>query len=76
MVIGRGLFLSLFGETPRRQGGDLKVISKILCEACGISFYGPRKSNKGADTELIYKFCWSQVGLGRSNAYRFMKHIL
>ena len=42
----------------------------------GFSFYGLRKSDKGADTDLIYNLCWSKVGLGRSNAYRFMKHIL
>ena len=42
----------------------------------GFSFYGLRKSDKGADTDLVYSFCWSKVGLGHSNAYRFMKHIL
>ena len=40
------------------------------------SFDGLGKSDKGADTDLVYSFCWSKVGLGRSNAYRFMKHIL
>ena len=24
----------------------------------GFSFYGPRKSDEGADTDLIYNFCW------------------
>ena len=42
----------------------------------GFSFYCLRKSDEGADTDLVYSFCWSKVGLGHSNAYRFMKHIL
>ena len=25
----------------------------------GFSFYGPRKSDKGADTDLKHNFCWS-----------------
>ena len=24
----------------------------------GFSFYGPRKSDEGGDTDLIYNFCW------------------
>mgnify|MGYP001796792324 FL=1 len=24
----------------------------------GFSSYGPRKSDEGADTDLIYSFCW------------------
>ena len=24
----------------------------------GFSFYGPKKSDEGADTGLIYNFCW------------------
>ena len=24
----------------------------------GFSFYGPRKSDQGGDTDLIYNFCW------------------
>ena len=25
------------------------------------SFYGPRKSDEGADTDLIYNFCWPKA---------------
>ena len=27
----------------------------------GFSFYAPRKSDEGADTDLIYNFCWSNL---------------
>ena len=50
MVIGRGLFFSLFGEIYMRQGGDLQLIS---CEDEEFSLYGPRKSDEGADTDEI-----------------------
>ena len=53
MVIGRGLFFSLFGEIYMRQGGDLQLISKISCEDEEFSLYGPRKSDEGADTDEI-----------------------
>ena len=56
MVIGRGLFLSLFGQIPIRQGSDL--FSKFHVRPEGFSFDPPIKSDEGADTDLIYNFCW------------------
>ena len=29
----------------------------------GFSFYGPRNSDEGADTDLIYNFCWPNLPL-------------
>ena len=56
MVIGRGLFLSLSGQIPIRQGNDL--FSKFHVRPEGFSFDRPRKSDEGTDTDLIYIFCW------------------
>ena len=64
MAIGRGLFLSLFGEIRLGQGGDLLFISKLHMRHEGFSFYGPRKSDERADTDLIYKFCWHNIASG------------
>ena len=60
MVIGRGLFLSLFGEIHMRQGGEMiyNLFPKFHVKHWGFLFYGPRKSEEGADTDLIYYFCW------------------
>ena len=46
MVIGRGLFRSLFGEIHMGQGGEVRHE--------GFPFYGPRESDEGADSDLIY----------------------
>ena len=53
MVIGRGLFFSLFGEIYMRQGGDLQLFSKFHVRHEEFSLYGPRKSDEGADTDEI-----------------------
>ena len=56
MPIGRGLFLSLFGEIHMRQGGEMiyNLFPKFHVKHWGFLFYGPRKSEEGADTDLIY----------------------
>ena len=46
MVIGRGLSRSLFGKICMGQGGEVRHE--------GFSFYGPRESDEGADSDLIY----------------------
>ena len=50
MVIGRGLFLSLFGEIPMRRVIH-NLSPKFPVRHVGFSFYGLRKSDKGADTD-------------------------
>ena len=59
-MIGRGLFLSLFGESHIRQGGDLTYFQNSIgyISYDGFSICGPRKSDERADTVLIYNFCW------------------
>ena len=46
MVIGRGLFRSLFGEIHMGQGGEVRHE--------GFPFDGPRESDEGADSDLIF----------------------
>ena len=58
MVIGRELFLSLFGKIHMRQEVIYNLFPKFHVRHEGFSFYGPRKSEEGADTDLIYNFCW------------------
>ena len=64
MAIGRGLLLSLFGEIRLGQGGDLLFISKFHVRHEGFLFYGPRKSDERADTDLIYNFCLHNIASG------------
>ena len=52
MMLRRGLFFSSFGEIYETGR------SFIIYFRNSISFYGPRKSEEGADTALIHNFCW------------------
>mgnify|MGYP001801303778 FL=1 len=38
------------------QGGELFFIAKLHGRHEGFSFYGPRKSEEGADTDQIHNF--------------------
>ena len=50
MVIGRGLFLTLFGEIHMKEGVVIyHSFPKLYTRHEGLSFYGPRKSDEGAD---------------------------
>ena len=51
-MLRRGLFLSSFGEIYETGR------SFIIYFRNSISFYGPRKSEEGADTALTHDFCW------------------
>ena len=57
-LLGRGLFLSLFGEIHKRQGGDYYSFQKmhVWHEVVVISW---PKIDEGAGTDHIYCFCWS-----------------
>ena len=67
MVIGRGLFLSLFHEMHIRQGGEGEVINNLFQKFHvrheGFLFYYFRKSDKRADTDLIYDFGWPYIAI-------------
>ena len=39
------------------QGGVLLFTAKVPGEASGFSLYHLRKSDEGADTDLMYDFC-------------------
>ena len=70
MVIRRGVFLSLFGEIHMRQ-----LFPKFNVRHEGFSFYGPRKSDWGADTDVIYTFCWPKTGIGMTAWFCFLGYI-
>ena len=57
MVIGRGSFLGLFDEIHTREV-ICNSFPKFRLRHFGFSFYGLRKSDEGADADLIYDCCW------------------
>ena len=42
----------------------------------GFSFYGLRESDEGADTDLIYNFCWPNHGHESRNVIAFQSGTL
>ena len=53
-----GLFFSLFGEMYGGREVIYNLFPKFQMRHVGLSFYGPRKSDEGGDTDLTYNFCW------------------
>ena len=37
------------------------LFPKLHVKHKGFSFYGPRTSDEGADTDVIYNFCWPKI---------------
>ena len=57
-LLSRGLFLSLFGEIHKRQGGDFYSFQKMHVRHEVVVISWP-KIDEGAGTDHIYYFCWS-----------------
>ena len=59
MVMGRGFFLSLFVESIWGREVIHNLFPKFYVRYEGYLFHGPRKSEEGADTDLIHvhNFC-------------------
>ena len=62
MVIGRGLFLNLFGQIQMAQGGD-NCFPKFDVSMRRFHFMVPDQT-RGADTAITYsKFCRPNLGI-------------
>ena len=56
MVIGRELSLNLYGEIHMNREVIYNLFLNFYVSVRSFSFCGPRKSDEGADTDLINNF--------------------